>query len=604
MNIYSKRYKVLLQKWNKYDTIMKKERNVIGMKKRWKNLSILTATTILLTANTVFAGDFTGTDYPKDDPYNYPSVIAGYEVEGYLCDRNTGDVIWKECTSPEGHDWEEWGKINPIETPDCSGGYADRHCKICGWLQGATLKPTEHVWDGVFTETQKATCERGGIYDEHCTSCGARNNATRKYTDPLPHTVTNWTIDQKAPCMDGTRTGTCSVCGKDVQEVIKASQEHNWGDWYILQEAKPNKKGYIERDCENNGCNAADIKTYNYGEDPFPTEPTEPTEPTDPSEPTEKPTDPTNPSKPTEPTDPSSPTEPETRVEISYRTHVQNEGWQNYVTDGEMSGTKGKSLRLEGIEIRLNNTVGGSVEYRTHVQNEGWQDYVTNGEMSGTKGKSLRLEAIQIRLTGELAEAYDIYYRTHIQDKGWLGWAMNDEKSGSAGLSKRLEAIEIRLVEKGNAAPGNTDNAYLTNQKEANPTISYRTHVQNEGWQDYVTGGELSGTKGKSLRLEAIQIKVNGDGLKGSVEYATHVQNQGWQDYVAADAISGTRGKSLRLEAIKIRLTGELAQKYSVEYRTHVQNEGWQQWVKDDAMSGTKGKSLRLEAIEIRLVKK
>ena len=92
--------------------------------------------------------------------------------------------------------------------------------------------------------------------------------------------------------------------------------------------------------------------------------------------------------------------------------------------------------------------------------------------------------------------------------------------------------------------------------------------------------------------------------MSGGVEYSTHVQNEGWQAYVSDDAMSGTKGKSLRLEAIKIRLTGELAQKYSVEYRTHVQNEGWQNWVKDNAVSGTTGKNLRLEAIEIRLVKK
>ncbi len=296
---------------------------------------------------------------------------------------------------------------------------------------------------------------------------------------------------------------------------------------------------------------------------------------------------------------------PEEPLSISYRTHVQNEGWQDYVADGVMSGTKGKGLRLEAIQILLdNNNIGGEIEYRTHVQNDGWQDYVADGAMSGTKNRSLRLEAIQIRLTGTIAEKYDIYYRTHIQDKGWLGWAMNNGKSGSAGLSKRLEAIEIRLVEKGSEAPGSTDNTYLTNKKEANPTIQYRTHVQNEGWQDYVSGGVMSGTKGKSLRLEAIQIKVNGDGLNGNVEYATHVQNEGWQDYVTNDALSGTKSKSLRLEAIKIRLTGELAEKYSIEYRTHVQNKGWQNWVKDNALSGTTGKNLRLEAIEIRLIKK
>ena len=94
-----------------------------------------------------------------------------------------------------------------------------------------------------------------------------------------------------------------------------------------------------------------------------------------------------------------------------------------------MSGTKSQSLRLEGIKIRLDDSMDGGVEYRTHVQNLGWQSYVSDDVMSGTTGKSLRLEAIQIRLTGAIAEQYDIYYRTHIQDKGWLGLAVNDGKS-------------------------------------------------------------------------------------------------------------------------------------------------------------------------------
>ena len=39
--------------------------------------------------------------------------------------------------------------------------------------------------------------------------------------------------------------------------------------------------------------------------------------------------------------------------------------------------------------------------------------------------------------------------------------------------------------------------------------ISYSTHVQNVGWQDSVYDGEMSGTSGQSLRLEAIKIEVN-----------------------------------------------------------------------------------------------
>ena len=73
--------------------------------------------------------------------------------------------------------------------------------------------------------------------------------------------------------------------------------------------------------------------------------------------------------------------------------------------------------------------------------------------MSGTSGKSLRLEAIQIRLTGEMADHYDVYYRVHAQNFGWMNWAKNDEMSGTAGYGRRLEGIEIVIVEKGQNPP-------------------------------------------------------------------------------------------------------------------------------------------------------
>ena len=43
-------------------------------------------------------------------------------------------------------------------------------------------------------------------------------------------------------------------------------------------------------------------------------------------------------------------------------------------------------MLFRSIEIRLDyNNLGGGIEYRTHVQNDGWQDYVADGEMSVTK---------------------------------------------------------------------------------------------------------------------------------------------------------------------------------------------------------------------------
>jgi len=76
--------------------------------------------------------------------------------------------------------------------------------------------------------------------------------------------------------------------------------------------------------------------------------------------------------------------------------------------------------------------------------------------MSGTSGKALRLEAIQIKLTGQMAKKYDVYYRVHAQRYGWMGWAKNGAQSGTAGYAYRLEAIQIVLVPRGGKAPATT----------------------------------------------------------------------------------------------------------------------------------------------------
>lgn len=134
-------------------------------------------------------------------------------------------------------------------------------------------------------------------------------------------------------------------------------------------------------------------------------------------------------------------------------------------------------------------------------------------------------------------------------------------------------------------------------------TITYQTHVQNIGWQAEKADGEVSGTSGQSLRLEAIKIKL-GSSIDGGLTYATHVQDIGWQSFVSNGQLSGTSGQSKRLEAIKINLTGNAANQYDIYYRVHAQNFGWLGWAKNGQSAGTSGYSYRLEAIQIVLVSK
>lgn len=281
---------------------------------------------------------------------------------------------------------------------------------------------------------------------------------------------------------------------------------------------------------------------------------------------------------------------------ISYQTHVQDYGWQSWKSNGEVSGTVGQSKRLEGINIKLSN-INGSIEYKTHVQDIGWQDWKSNGQMSGTSGQSKRLEAIKVKLSGEAANQYDVYYRVHAQDYGWLDWAKNGESAGTEGYSKRLEGIQIVLVKKGENAPGSTSRPFIYKM------IKYQTHVQNIGWQGEKADGEMSGTTGQSLRLEAIKIQLSSS-IDGGIVYKTHVQDYGWLNFVTNGQASGTTGQAKRLEAIQMQLTGNAKNQYDLYYRVHAQNLGWLGWAKNGESAGTAGYSYRLEGIQIVLVPK
>ncbi len=192
----------------------------------------------------------------------------------------------------------------------------------------------------------------------------------------------------------------------------------------------------------------------------------------------------------------------------------------------------------------------------------------------------------------------EVSYRTHVQTYGWQDYVSNGAMSGTEGEAKRLEAIEIVLVEKGGEAPGSTEGAYM------NPWIGYNTHVQTFGWQGYKFDGETAGTSGLAKRLEAIQLKLIDQTYEGSLQYRTHVQTYGWQEWTADDSISGTTGEAKRLEAIQIQLTGEMAEHFDVYYRVHSQTYGWLGWAKNGESAGTEGCAKRLEAIEVLLVEK
>lgn len=153
--------------------------------------------------------------------------------------------------------------------------------------------------------------------------------------------------------------------------------------------------------------------------------------------------------------------------------------------------------------------------------------------------------------------------------------------------------------------------------------VAYRGHIQDVG--DYPSDGswvdspEIIGTEGQSKRIEGFEIKLTGTIPEGmEMRYNVHVQNKGWlydeddvTNWPKDGDYAGTRGESLRIEAVKIVLTdsdGKAVSGYSVQYRGHVQNIGdlpadKSQWIKDGDQLGTVGSSQRLEALLVQVVK-
>ena len=273
---------------------------------------------------------------------------------------------------------------------------------------------------------------------------------------------------------------------------------------------------------------------------------------------------------------------------VIYCAHVQYLGWQSYVYNGDTAGTEGRNFRMEALAINIDSPYDLGVRYRTHVQYLGWQDWVTNGKLAGTTGRGFRIEALQIELTGAAASKYDIYYRTYVEKQGWQSWVKNGQIAGTTGLGLRAEAIQIKLVPKG----------------EASGSVTYDAHLAYTGWQSPVSDGGIAGTIDKHYRMEGLRINVNST-LGVGIEYRGHLQYYGWETKWSRDgALSGTTGKGIRMEAIQIRLTGLNANKYDIYYKCLIQDIGWTDWAKNGAACGSSGFGYKLEAVKIIIVPK
>lgn len=124
-------------------------------------------------------------------------------------------------------------------------------------------------------------------------------------------------------------------------------------------------------------------------------------------------------------------------------------------------------------------------------------------------------------------------------------------------------------------------------------SITYQVHIEKMDWQSPKANGEIAGTEGQSLRIEAIKISAT-----ENIKYRVHIQDLGWTDWVPNDCVAGTTGKSKRLEAIEIVTEGS-----KLRATAHIQDIGWEEVKEGNIIRiGTEGRALRLEALRLEFV--
>ncbi|MBM6685030.1 L,D-transpeptidase family protein [Faecalicatena contorta] len=193
-------------------------------------------------------------------------------------------------------------------------------------------------------------------------------------------------------------------------------------------------------------------------------------------------------------------------------------------------------------------------------------------------------------------------------DSGQSSTDVNEEQN------QRLEEIEntpdnrsnIAIPESASSLQQETDHGTKVSGNVL-PVVSYTAHVSEIGWQTEMTEGDVAGTVGQNLSMEAISINLDWEDPaadSSAVQYEVHVSENGWQDPVTNGGLAGTVGQAKAIEAIKISLTGPVAEKYDIYYRVHSAEYGWFDWAKNGELAGSVGFAYAMQAIEIRLYEK
>ena len=201
-----------------------------------------------------------------DPPHNWSDWIVTKEAncmeEGTKVRTCSNCGKTKTASIPKGdHDWFEfdtqydaWGLDSEvayiIDEYNLDIGYIYRYCWNCHKIEKLRASSHIHKW-GDWKVTQKATCKQNGTKTRTCSACGKQE--TESIPKSTAHQFGDWEVSTEATCTkDGKEKCFCKICGASRTRVIE-KLGHSYGEYEIIVEATDCSKGKRASTCARCG---------------------------------------------------------------------------------------------------------------------------------------------------------------------------------------------------------------------------------------------------------------------------------------------------------------------------------------------------------------
>jgi Clostridial hydrophobic W len=145
---------------------------------------------------------------------------------------------------------------------------------------------------------------------------------------------------------------------------------------------------------------------------------------------------------------PIAPATPTLNVATEVLLHIQGTGDRRVPANGWV-GSLGKKLRLEAFSIRpLEMLLGSDIEYKAYGPNGRETPWIRDGELCGTRGRSLPLTGFAVRLAAHQSHRFGIEYRGAFFESGVCGPIRDGNPCIGRIADDPLEAINLRFFQR------------------------------------------------------------------------------------------------------------------------------------------------------------